>query len=1006
MELIHQHITRIIVFALFCIQFIGVNFASSNIKRADEEKWKKIYEIFNDRSTENPDSCVKAGKIWLQEIVAKGDLSWKSKALCIIGKCQYYAKDVAGAEESLQQSLVIQEEFNDQRVIGISNHYLALIRYDDSKYDEATPYFKKAIKALTLTDERWTQATSRFLFGYLLYYQKKEVESREQLTEAIALYEKHVDSKSLADTYKYLGELEYYVAAKYEDAVTAYKAAVLKYEAIGRDEDAAYYNSLVAELYYFYLNDNEQALEYYKKSYKYYETSTNKKQIAFISKKCGDVCNALQYYEDALVYLTKAAETNFELGNSITEGDCYQVIANIYYFSGNYPNALKYYRKSLATYEKGNSVSGQAGSYVGLGNVYQSREDYEKAFEMFTKSAELYESETPKNHSGLSSVYIGIGNYYYYKRDYDNALKYYLLSIESEDKGSTSSNDKSVALMNIANIYMVRDDDENTEKYLELAIKEAARTNNKLQQSGALRKRGYYYNRKKESQKALDDCSAALKRVEGLGLLPQEMDCYSCMYTAAYNLQLYQDAVGYYAGYIGARDSINNEKRNTEMNKRELQYEYEIKENKLKLEEERKQFALQEEIKRKQLFFDFESKQAKFRATTEKKEIAFREEMKRKQLAFKYKQKQDSTKLITAKNELNLKRSIEEEQIRNEDQKRLNNWLFSGLGLFSILMIVILKGYADKRKANKIIIKQKEETEHQKEVIELRGMQLEEKNKEIIDSINYARRLQEAILPPAKLVKQYLPNSFILYKPRDIVAGDFYWMESIQVAVGSSSGKIQPLHSATATLNQILFAAADCTGHGVPGAMVSVVCSGALNRSVKEFHLTKPGEILDKVRELVLETFEKSESQVKDGMDISLCLLDLKNNEVHWAGANNPLWIFRHRTSDIRHQTEQEIIELKPDKQPIGASENPKPFTTHSVKLHKGDTLYMSTDGYADQFGGEKGKKFKDSNMKKFLLEISHEPMEIQSKLLDDQIESWKGSLEQVDDICVVGVRV
>ncbi len=998
-----------------CVGLFCVIVLQAKSFQANDDKWKKLYDKINDRSTENTDSCVKAAKIWVQETIAAGDVAWKSKALCMLGKCQYYANALADCETSLQQALIPQEEINNQDVIGISNHYLAMLRYNEEKYDDATPYFKKAIAALSLTSERWTQATCRFIFGYVLYSQKKVEDSRAQLTEAINLFEKHVDSKSLADSYKYLGDLEYYVAEKYDNALEAYKSAALKYEAVKLPEKAAYQNSLVAEIYYFYLNDNNLSLDYYKKSYDYYITSDNKKQIAFIGKSLGDMCNRVQRYDEAVTYLVKAASTYEELDQLTKVGDCYQTIANIYYFAGNYPSALKYYRDGLALFEKLKNANGMANAYIGLGNFYSNRNDHEKEFECFTKSVQLYESETKRDFSGLATAYIGLGNYYYNKSDYENALKYYLLSCDTEDKEAKIQNDKSVAYMNIANIYMSKDDDANTEKYLQFAIDEADRTVNKHRQASVLRLRGYYYNRKKEWQKALNDCKSALKMIETYGLLPEEKECYSCMYTASYNLELFQDAVSYYAGFIGARDSINNEKRNTEINKRELQYDYEIRANKLKLEEERKQFALQEELKRKQMFFDFEAKQARFKAATEKKEIAFREEMKRKQLSFAFNRKRDSTNLVTAKNELNLKRSIQAEQIRNDEQRRLNNWLFGGLGVFGLLMLIILKGYADKRKANKIIVKQKEETEHQKEIIELKGMQLEEKNKEIIDSINYARRLQEAILPPAKLVKHFLADSFILYKPRDIVAGDFYWMETVKLPAGNHG---------------ILFAAADCTGHGVPGAMVSVVCSGALNRSVKEFHLTKPGEILDKVRDLVLETFEKSESQVKDGMDISLCLLDLDNHQVEWAGANNPLWIFRK--SEIRNQQSEnlgkeipvvqnneqritnneqqfanlEIIELKPDKQPIGATEKPTPFTTHIINLHPTDTLYMSTDGYADQFGGEKGKKFKDSNMKKFLSQICNQPMETQSKLLDEQIENWKGSLEQVDDICVIGIRI
>ena len=956
--------------------------------KTSKDQWQKTYEKFKDRSTENPDSCVKAANVWLDEVTRTGDAGWKSKALCMLGKSQYYANKLDETESTMQAALQLEEEINNQEVIGIANYYLATLRYEAKKYEEAVPYFKRSVAALSVTSERWTEANCRFIYGYVLYTQKKIEASREQLTQAAVLFEYYVDTKVKADTYNYLGDLEYYVAEKFEAAVEAYKKAAPVYTAVGKNEDAAFANLVIGEIYYYYLNDNNSAYEFYKKAYEFYSNSTNTKKIATVGKALGDICNSLQLFDEATGYLLNAAEANNKLELYLKEGDCYIVLANIYYFAGNYPNALKYYRSSLATFEKANSIGGQAGSYVGLGNFYQSRKDYEKAFEMFTKSVDLYKSQEKINYSGLSSAYVGLGNYYDNKGDFENSLKYYLLSIESEEKGDKEENDRSVAYMNIANIYMARDDDENTEKYLKLAIEEADRTGNKHRQGSALKLRGFYYNRKKESQKALDDCSAALKIIEKLGLLPEEMECYRCLYNASYNLEKYQDAVGYYSSYISARDSINNEKRNTEINKRELQHEYQLKENQLKLEEERKQFALQEEIKRKQLFFEFEAKQARYRAAVEKKEIAFREEMKRKQLALEYQEEQDSTKLVTAKKELGLKQSIQAEQLRNDEQRRLNNWLFGGLAIFGLLMLIILKGYADKRKANKIIIKQKEETEQQKEIIELKGLQLEEKNREIIDSINYARRLQEAILPPHKLVKQNLDNYFILYKPRDIVAGDFYWMEKV------------------AATGEILFAVADCTGHGVPGAMVSVVCSGALNRAVKEFHLTDPGLILDKVRELVLETFEKSESEVKDGMDIGLCLLDLNKLELKWAGANNPLWIVKKSVIENPLAETAEVMEIKANKQPIGATENPKPFTTTTLKLDKGDILYMSTDGYADQFGGNKGKKFKDSNMKKLLLDICTKPMEDQTALLDEAIETWKGGLEQVDDICVAGVKI
>ena len=254
--------------------------------------------------------------------------------------------------------------------------------------------------------------------------------------------------------------------------------------------------------------------------------------------------------------------------------------------------------------------------------------------------------------------------------------------------------------------------------------------------------------------------------------------------------------------------------------------------------------------------------------------------------------------------------------------------------------------------------------------------EIEEKNKEVLDSITYAKRLQDAILPPLGLLKQYLPESFLLYKPKDIVAGDFYWMESVG--------------------DNILIAAADCTGHGVPGAMVSVVCSNALNRTVKEFKITEPGKILDKVRELVLETFEKSEDNVQDGMDISLCSINTKTNEAQWSGAFNSLWYIHNG----------EVNEVPADKQPIGKTDNPIPFNTHTLNLQKGDILYLFTDGYPDQFGGPKGKKFKYKQFQERILAMSRQPLAEQKRILELAFEEWKGNLEQVDDILVIGIRV
>lgn len=273
---------------------------------------------------------------------------------------------------------------------------------------------------------------------------------------------------------------------------------------------------------------------------------------------------------------------------------------------------------------------------------------------------------------------------------------------------------------------------------------------------------------------------------------------------------------------------------------------------------------------------------------------------------------------------------------------------------------------------------------------------IKEKNNEILDSIYYAQRIQEAILPPNSFVKNSLVNSFVVFEPKDIVAGDFYWVESKKL---DEKEQFNEEDSLVCSLDSIiLFAAADCTGHGVPGAMVSVICSNALKRATREFHLTQPAKILDKAREIVMEQFSKSENEVKDGMDIALCAYNTKTLELEFAGAHNPLWIMRKDSSEV------EII--KGDRQPIGNFIEPTPFTNHQVKLNKGDTIYIFTDGFQDQFGGEKGKKFKLSKFKKLLSNIYHLSMEEQKSYIKSAFEEWKGEMEQVDDICIIGVRV
>jgi ligand-binding sensor domain-containing protein/serine phosphatase RsbU (regulator of sigma subunit) len=316
--------------------------------------------------------------------------------------------------------------------------------------------------------------------------------------------------------------------------------------------------------------------------------------------------------------------------------------------------------------------------------------------------------------------------------------------------------------------------------------------------------------------------------------------------------------------------------------------------------------------------------------------------------------------------------------------------------LFSIGFILLFVRWRTKQLKSR----QKEletEVKNATEEISAQHQMLEESYKEITDSIAYAKRIQNAILPPNELIKEHLREAFILYKPKDVVAGDFYWLEFVKAD------------------NSILVAAADCTGHGVPGAMVSVVCNNALNRSVREHGLSDPGKVLDKSREIVLEEFGKSNEEVNDGMDIGLCKLN--GLDLSFAGAHNSVWILRNgmseefkSTANIRitnyEDEKASIIEIKGNKQPVGRFDHPKPFTTFDFQLKKNDVIYLFSDGIIDQFGGPRGKKLKAKELKRLLLEYKDLKMSDQKQAIESAFEQWKGSLEQIDDVCLIAIRI
>jgi serine phosphatase RsbU (regulator of sigma subunit) len=277
-----------------------------------------------------------------------------------------------------------------------------------------------------------------------------------------------------------------------------------------------------------------------------------------------------------------------------------------------------------------------------------------------------------------------------------------------------------------------------------------------------------------------------------------------------------------------------------------------------------------------------------------------------------------------------------------------------------------------------IISERTAEIVRQKDEIVEKNSVLEYQKKEIEDSIRYARRIQAAVIPSEKLCQEIFPESFVFFRPLNIVSGDFYWISRVE--------------------NKIIYTAADCTGHGVPGAFMSMLGVAFLNEIVNKDKITSPELILDSLRDKVIQALQQQgvTGETRDGMDIAMICIDLNAQTLEYAGAYNPLIMVRNG----------ELSEIPGEKMPIGIYENMHGFVKHEIKIERGDTFYMYSDGYEDQFGGPDGKKFKSRKLKNLLLSINGHPVQKQKEILESNFDSWKGELPQVDDIVVVGIAI
>ncbi|MEZ5173938.1 MAG: tetratricopeptide repeat protein [Bacteroidia bacterium] len=647
------------------------------------------------------------------------------------------------------------------------------------------------------------------------------------------------------------------------------------------------------------------------------------------------------------------------------DADGYGIQGTANWFRSNYPAAQESYTKGKEIYEQIGNKRGVANCLSGLGSINKEQGNYPLALDYFHKCLTI--QEELENKSDIAGSLNNIGNIYRNQREYELALDYYQRSLTIKEE----IGDKKGSAGNLHNIGLVYDLMGKKELALEFYLKAKAineETNNKQWLSNNISCIGIIYREQGEFEKALEyfrQCLAIDTEINNRANLSATYNNIGFSYRQVGKTALALE-------YCEKGLSLSKEIGSLEWQKSACECLY---------------------LTHKDLGNNKEALR-NFEQMVKLKDSIFNEENVREitqldmQYAFDKKQLADSLQFEE-------ERKINEVKLQQASTQRYA--LFGGLILIALFAGFMYNRFRVTQRQKNIIEIKEQETQKQNLVITEQNELIKKRHNEITASIEYAKRIQTAILPPPRVVKEFLRNSFILYLPKDIVAGDFYWMDSFQFEGDKliKSTSENALESGN-LINYI--AACDCTGHGVPGAMVSVVCNNALNRSINEFGLRLPGEIFDKTRELVIENFSKSDDEVKDGMDASLVAFNTETRRIFWSGANNPLWIYRSELNAIE--------EIKADKQPIGKGYEASKFTTHEIQLNEGDIFYLFTDGYADQFGGENNKKLTKLKFRNKLLSIADLNMEDQLKELLQYHDEWRVKEEQVDDILVIGVRV
>ncbi|MFN3342152.1 MAG: tetratricopeptide repeat protein [Flavobacteriales bacterium] len=633
---------------------------------------------------------------------------------------------------------------------------------------------------------------------------------------------------------------------------------------------------------------------------------------------------AAKKYADQSILL--ATSLNFLRGKA--EGLNY--LGNIYAQQTEYALALEKYHESLEIKKEINDVVSMGASYNNIGNIFWNLGNLPEALNYHLKALDIREKSG--NQNNIAQSYSNIGLIFLSQKKFKEALEYFNKAVTlQENLGNKYA--LAITYNNIGNVYENIGNKNDALKFHVLSKNLREEIGDKYGLAQCYANLGVVY-KSTDLNLAEENFKASLALSIEIGDRNNEALCYIHLSS----IEVERKNITKSESYINKAFLIANEIKSVEL----LQQSY-----------------------LSQTIIDTLSKKWKDAFYNLDKYIVFRDSLVNQE---------NSNKILKQQMQYDFdkKTAVLEEQRENDRQiaeaKRRQQQLILYFTILGLLLLLVFLG---------LVYNRFKVTQKQKAIIEEQKLIVEERNKEITDSIFYAKRIQEAILPAKGEWRIQLPESFVLYQPKDIVAGDFYWMQTVD--------------------DFVFIAAADCTGHGVPGAMVSVVCSNALTRAVVEEKLLETNRILVRVREIIIDKLSSKEGEtVRDGMDICLVRLNKLKGELQFSGANRPLWLIR----------DNELLEYKPDKQAVSYSESLNPYSRQSIVLNPKDTLYLTTDGFADQFGGGKGKKLGSRAFKEMLLANNSLGLNKIEMALSDQFDQWKKHVEQIDDVCIIGFRI